>query len=167
MFKFIEELEKLADTTNVQVVEQIFNDSGISDYIVVFLRLLVSCHLQMNADFFNCFIEGHVSIKDFCSHVKLNSHRMCLFLIDVWLLKEVEPMYRESDHIHIIALTSAINVPVCIVYLDRGNQEKVTEHNFPEESKPFMFILYRPGHYDIIYEWFISVRFFVFAKAAV
>ncbi len=67
--KFIEELEKLADTTNVQVVEQIFNDSGISDYIVVFLRLLVSCHLQMNADFFNCFIEGHVSIKDFCSHV--------------------------------------------------------------------------------------------------
>ena len=84
---------------------------------------------------------------------------MCLFLFNVKLLKEVEPMYRESDHIHIIALTSAINVPVCIVYLDRGNQDKVTEHNFPEESQPFMFILYRPGHYDIIYEWFISVRF--------
>ncbi len=161
MFKFIEELEKLADTTNIQVVEQIFNDSGISDYIVVFLRLLVSCHLQMNADFFNCFIEGHMSIKDFCSHVSSTQpeYRMSLFLLNEWLLKEVEPMYRESDHIHIIALTSAINVPVCIVYLDRGNQDKVTEHNFPEESKPFMFILYRPGHYDIIYEWTLFTRF--------
>lgn len=61
-------------------------------------------------------------------------------------------MYRESDHIHIIALTNAINVSVGIIYLDRTDQEKATPHNFPEDSQPTNFILYRPGHYDIIYQ---------------
>ena len=62
-------------------------------------------------------------------------------------------MYRESDHIHITALTNALNVPVGIVYLDRGNQDQVTVHSFPEEGQtPNITILYRPGHYDIIYK---------------
>ncbi len=62
-------------------------------------------------------------------------------------------MYKESDHIHIIALTSAINVPVSIIYLDRTtDQETATQHNFPEESQPSICLLYRPGHYDIISE---------------
>ena len=61
-------------------------------------------------------------------------------------------MYRESDHIHIIALTNAINVPVGIIYLDRTTgQDKATQHNFPEDSEPNITILYRPGHYDVIY----------------
>ncbi len=62
-------------------------------------------------------------------------------------------MYRESDHIHIIALTNALNVPVAIIYLDRTDQDKATPHNFPEDSNPNIHILYRPGHYDIIYRW--------------
>lgn len=67
-------------------------------------------------------------------------------------LKEVEPMYRESDHIHIIALTSALQIPVGIIYLDRTEQGKAAKaHCFPEDSTPQIFILYRPGHYDIIY----------------
>ena len=58
---------------------------------------MVSCHLQMNADFFQAFVDGYPTIKDFCNH-------------------EVEPMYRESDHIHVIALTTIINVAVSIIY---------------------------------------------------
>jgi ubiquitin thioesterase protein OTUB1 len=61
-------------------------------------------------------------------------------------------MYRESDHIHIIALTAAINVPVSIIYLDRTDQPETTTHNFPEDAQPELYILYRPGHYDIIYK---------------
>lgn len=130
---FLENLDKLADSSmNIEGLENIFNDSGLSDYIVVFLRLIVSCYLQMNSEFFLSFIDTYATMKEFCSH-------------------EVEPMYRESDHIHIIALTNAINVPVSIIYLDRTDQEKATPHNFPEDSQPNIFILYRPGHYDIIY----------------
>ncbi len=61
-------------------------------------------------------------------------------------------MYRESDHIHIIALTNALNTPVGIIYLDRGEHDHVTIHNFPEDCPDSKItILYRPGHYDIIY----------------
>ena len=73
----------------------------------------------------------------------------CYYLSDK---QEVEPMYRESDHIHIIALTQAIDVSVRIVYMDRTNQEVNHEHTFPEDcTEPFVHLLYRPGHYDIIY----------------
>jgi ubiquitin thioesterase protein OTUB1 len=61
-------------------------------------------------------------------------------------------MYRESDHIHVIAITKATNVPVRVVYMDRSGQDDTTEHIFPEDSIPKLNILYRPGHYDILYE---------------
>ena len=63
-----------------------FNDQATSDYVVVYLRLLVSKELKKNADFFQFFMEDGKSVEEFC-------------------LTEVEPMYRESDHIHITALT--------------------------------------------------------------
>ena len=61
-------------------------------------------------------------------------------------------MYRESDHIHIIALTNALNVAVSVIFLDRTEKDKVTARNFPEDSSPIIQMLYRPGHYDIIYK---------------
>ena len=68
------------------------------------------------------------------------------------LLQEVEPMGKESDHIHIIALTSALGVPVSVVYMDRGGDtSQCITHNFPEDSVPIITLLYRPGHYDILY----------------
>lgn len=132
---FLDVLEKLeGDITSEELEVNVFCDPGLSDYIVVFLRLVVSCFLQLNSEFYLSFIsEEYQTMKDFCSH-------------------EVEPMYRESDHIHIIALTNAINVPVGIIYLDRTTgQDKATQHNFPEDSEPNITILYRPGHYDVIY----------------
>ena len=63
-----------------------FNDQAVSDYVVVYLRLLVSKELKANADFFQMFLEDGKTVEEFC-------------------LTEVEPMYRESDHIHITALT--------------------------------------------------------------
>ena len=63
-----------------------FNEQAMSDYVVVYLRLLVSKELKANADFFQFFMEDGKTVEEFC-------------------LTEVEPMYRESDHIHITALT--------------------------------------------------------------
>lgn len=34
-------------------------------------------------------------------------------------------MYRESDHIHITALTNALGVSVKVRYMDRGGTEEV------------------------------------------
>lgn len=133
--QFVGVLDRISDKEikSKEDLLKAFNDQGLSDYLVVFLRLITSGYLQKNAEFYSNFIEGHATVKDFCS-------------------QEVEPMYRESDHIHIIALTSATEVAVQINYLDRSSSgEKVNVHNFPEGSTPRIHLLYRPGHYDIIY----------------
>ena len=65
-------------------------------------------------------------------------------------------MYRESDHMHAIALGSALNVGIRVVYLDRGEAStSPPEHDFPEieHGCPSVYLLYRPGHYDILYKW--------------
>lgn len=77
---------------------------------------------------------------------RIFSHVLCL------LWQEVEPMGKESDHIHIIALTSSLGVGVCIEYMDRGEGDKVTSHHFPDGSPPVLSLLYKPGHYDILYK---------------
>uniref|UniRef100_A0AAZ3SK50 Ubiquitin thioesterase OTUB1 n=1 Tax=Oncorhynchus tshawytscha TaxID=74940 RepID=A0AAZ3SK50_ONCTS len=110
-----------------------FRDQSVSDYIVVYLRLLTSGYLQREHGFFQHFIEGGRSVKEFCQ-------------------QEVEPMSKESDHIHIIALAQALNVSILVEYMDRGEGGSVNHHVFPEGSEPRVFLLYRPGHYDILYK---------------
>ena len=60
-------------------------------------------------------------------------------------------MYHESDHMHITALTEAVGVPVRVEYMDRGEGGVVNHHDFPEGSQPVIHLLYRPGHYDLLY----------------
>lgn len=52
-----------------------------------------------------------------------------------------------------IALCSALNIGVRVEYMDRGATDggQVKAHEFPEGLKPKVFLLYRPGHYDILY----------------
>lgn len=113
-------------------LHKMFNDQGYSDYIVVYLRLITSGQLQRDSEFYQHFIEGDRSVADFCH-------------------QEVEPMYKESDHIHIIALSAALNVGVRVRYMDRGEASEVIAHDFPEGVHPAIHLLYRPGHYDILY----------------
>ena len=74
------------------------------------------------------------------------------------MTQEVEPMGRESDHIHIATLTTSTDVPVRVEYMDRGtsgsnqNELSVNHHDFPSDSSPpKICLIYRPGHYDILY----------------
>ena len=77
----------------------------------------------------------------------------------------VDPMDEESDHVQIVALTDALHVPLRVVYLDRsagamgaaGDASPlgahVDRHDFlpPGTGHPSVHLLYRPGHYDILY----------------
>lgn len=67
--KLLEVLDKLEENATSDSLQEIFCDSVTSDYIVVYLRLIVSCYLQKNEEFFQCFIENYTTIKDFCIHV--------------------------------------------------------------------------------------------------
>ncbi|CAG2250807.1 ubiquitin thioesterase OTUB1-like [Mytilus galloprovincialis] len=128
---FMEAVTKL-ETIDQEELISMFNDQGLSDYLVVYLRLIVSGLLQKEHEFYANFIEGYATVKDFCGH-------------------EVEPMGKESDHIHITALTQALGVPVQVLYMDHSEGSKCNLHVFPEDSKPSITLLYRPGHYDVLY----------------
>lgn len=59
--------------------------------------------------------------------------------------------------INFVALCTALNVGVRVEYMDRGEAEggQVKAHDFPEGLKPKVYLLYRPGHYDILYpNWY-------------
>lgn len=88
-------------------------------------------------------------------------------------------MGEESDHVHITALSDALGVPIRVVYLDRSSCDSagvsVNHHDFipavgglpnasgsTETVSPFITLLYRPGHYDILYsKWWLLFVFVV------
>lgn len=131
---FMDTLSRLSGENKMSPEElaMTFNDEGMSNYLVVFLRLLTSKQLQKDGEFYQNFMEGGRTVAEFCS-------------------TEVEPMYHESDHIHIIALCAASDLAVRVVYLDRGQGTEAAVHDTPEDSTPSVHLLYRPGHYDILY----------------
>ncbi|XP_015602185.1 ubiquitin thioesterase otubain-like [Cephus cinctus] len=131
---FMEVIDKVGGDSEASRLElhKLFNEQGYSDYVVVYLRLITSGQLQREADFYQHFIEGDRTISEFCH-------------------QEVEPMYKESDHIHIIAMSTALGTGVRVRYMDRGAGTEVTAHDFPEGALPTVHLLYRPGHYDILY----------------
>ncbi|CAI5987715.1 unnamed protein product [Closterium sp. NIES-64] len=118
-------------------------DPDCSNYAVMFLRFITSADIQHRADFFHPFLPDAVAGM---SAPKEAAKQFCH--------KAVEPMGEESDHMHITAITDALAVPIRIVYLDRSAGQANFHEFLPEESvraTPAMTLLYRPGHYDILY----------------
>lgn len=121
-------------------------DQSVSDYVVMFFRFVTAGEIRKRAEFFEPFIMGlsNTTVDQFCK-------------------SSVEPMGEESDHIHITALSDALGVPIRVVYLDRSSCDTggitVNHHDFipvganekAETVTPFITLLYRPGHYDILY----------------
>ena len=64
----------------------------LDDTLTLLSRLLTSKQLQLEGEFYQNFMEGGRSVAEFCN-------------------TEVEPMYKESDHIHIIGKCRLIFTP--------------------------------------------------------
>ncbi|KAK9824088.1 hypothetical protein WJX72_007637 [[Myrmecia] bisecta] len=147
------------DPLTVASLEGNMRDGMLSNMVVMLLRMLTSCEIQRREDFFAPFIMGMsddaLSVEQF--------RRRC-----------VEPMGEESDHVHIVALTDALQIPIRVVYLDRsmgaamagveaGEGASVNHHDFIPDAcaaaagggpvQPRVHVLYRPGHYDILYPY--------------
>lgn len=118
-----------------------------SNTLVVVLRMLVSAHLQLNAEAYLPFIyefsdpaiesqPARAVMEDFCR-------------------RHVEAIGVESDQIHIIAVTKIMGCCIQIVYLDASQDVGNMVMSFGDRSGSLleapMSLLYRPGHYDIVY----------------
>lgn len=67
-------IEQVEKQTSVADLLASFNDQSTSDYLVVYLRLLTSGYLQRESKFFEHFIEGGRTVKEFCQQVPSPLH---------------------------------------------------------------------------------------------
>ena len=52
-----------------------------------------------------------------------------------------------------IALADATGVCIRVKHLDRSGDSTVNHHDFPDDGSERMIdLLYKPGHYDILYK---------------
>jgi len=122
-------------SSSVDTVEKMFEEGGgeQGNYAVFYSRLLTSAHIRLHKEEFIPFIERYPSVETFCG-------------------AEVEPMHVEAEQLQLLALTRELDMPVEIVYLDQSNQgDYPALYIFPEGRVPCVRLLYRPGHYDLIY----------------
>ncbi|KPV72020.1 uncharacterized protein RHOBADRAFT_56156 [Rhodotorula graminis WP1] len=143
-----------------------FNDPETNSCIIVILRLITSAYLRTHEDEFAPFLFALDDDPRFLADGGAPTMRQ--FCAD-----QVEAVAREADHLAIAALTRALQVPLRIAYLDQsllgaqqlapggeGASSAEAEVNFFEfedeaarrgEKGIEGGLLYRPGHYDILY----------------
>ncbi|KAJ9462451.1 Ubiquitin thioesterase otubain-like [Diplonema papillatum] len=103
----------------------------LSDWIAYYCRFAASCYMQTNEDMFAPFLD--TDVKTYCT-------------------QNIETVGCEFDQCAIIALANALRTVVKIEYFDLSPSDACNCHTFPEDDKtPLVHLLYRPGHYDLIY----------------
>eukprot|EP01038_Epipyxis_sp_PR26KG_P012105 gene12105-16202_t len=144
MVQLIEDLFSLS----IDSLYQLFQEDGKSNYYTWFMRLLTAGFMKRDPDRFLPFVEGSfVDIDSFCK-------------------SEVEPMNKECEQLQIVAITEYLGVLVDVEYLDgrtftasEGLAKVVflpssfTNEKHKSDHEQFkVHLLYRPGHYDILYK---------------
>jgi ubiquitin thioesterase protein OTUB1 len=127
-------LAYLSSLTSLDSFLSFFNQPLVADTMVILLRLTTSAYLRLNLDEFLPFIDELSNIDEFCT-------------------VQVENMGRDADHVHITALSKALDLTITIAYLDARSDGECILHEFKGESSSIfqhMYLLYRPGHYDIL-----------------
>lgn len=115
----------------VAELEVRMNHEDVVQWYITWLRCLTSFQLQSHADVYSPYLVEHASIKAFCQ-------------------AEVDGINREVDALQILALCTELQVAVHIEYLDNSDGP-LKGYTIPEGKEPLVTVLYRPGHYDIIY----------------
>lgn len=127
---FEEQIQTLVDKSDMSLI---FSDSSIDGYLIALMRCICGAALKRWSDEYTPFLPSeYATIESFCR-------------------AEVDPMYRDCDQLQIVALTRILHVPIDIIYLDQSEQE-LAIHSFGDEASGQRIpLLYKPGHYDLLY----------------
>lgn len=121
-----------------------FNDVGLSMAIITYFKLLTSAWIQTHANDFQPFLLDQ-DIREYCA-------------------TQIEPSICEIDHVGMAALAEVLVKPAGlaleVLYLDRSPGEEINTYRIdplghdgiPIPNPPTLRLLYRPGHYDILYK---------------
>jgi ubiquitin thioesterase protein OTUB1 len=136
----VEFLEQVVNgrMTPEQLHTQLTEEGGVSEYCSWYLRALTATWCKAHADKFLPYLEeGYVDVAQFCA-------------------SQIEPVGSEATMVAIVAFAECFGVSVSIEYLD-GHPfdftKGLTKYILGDEetSKLQLTLLYRPGHYDILY----------------
>ncbi|TPX48093.1 hypothetical protein SeMB42_g01662 [Synchytrium endobioticum] len=124
------------------LMHRFVHESYDADTLVCYLRLVTAALLKRDREIYEAFVaDSYPTIDLFISH-------------------QVEPMQIEADNIHIVAISNALGVNVKVANLDTSETdgEVINYHEFTHmdsiqgvKNEPEVHLLYRPGHYDILY----------------
>ncbi|KAF2206943.1 hypothetical protein CERZMDRAFT_52163 [Cercospora zeae-maydis SCOH1-5] len=118
-----------------------FNDDGVQNYIITYMRSLTAAWMKSKDTEYAPWLLGQ-TVENYCT-------------------TQVLPVSAEIDNVALSALKDVLLSPAGILlevlYLDRSEGSEVTMHRFdPVASGGFTLgsvrLLYRPGHYDILYK---------------
>ncbi|KAJ5965652.1 hypothetical protein N7481_012366 [Penicillium waksmanii] len=113
-----------------------FNEEYSSNAVITHFRLLTSAWMKLNPDRYQAYLT--MPLDQYCG-------------------TRIEPVRSEIDEVGLQALVDGVINPsqfgVEILYLDRSEGEHVTPHQISDKCPIHATIrlLYRPGHYDILY----------------
>jgi ubiquitin thioesterase protein OTUB1 len=113
-----------------------FNEGYSSDAIITHFRILTSAWMKLNPHRYQAFLP--MPLDQYCS-------------------SRIDPVKTEIDEVGLQALIDGViegsGFGVEILYLDRSEGEVVTPHLLSSNrpSGATIRLLYRPGHYDILY----------------
>ena len=131
-----EQLDYLIEQPDPQTFldTEMLADPSVDGYIMAFMRCACGTALKKWSEEFTAFLpEPYTSIQAFCR-------------------SEVDPMYRDADHLQVAALSKILHTTIRIVYLDKSPGEEANIINFGDESNDCtVHLLYRPGHYDLLF----------------
>lgn len=129
------------DATNPPTLESLWDhDEYGSNMAIMYLRLLTSAEMKTNMDSYSAFIDSEEG--DFARWCQLN----------------VEAVGIDADQVQMIALSRAVGVPLTIANLGSGECEtdlsisKFDIERTDERLPTTVTLLYRPGHYDLLYK---------------
>jgi ubiquitin thioesterase protein OTUB1 len=138
--------EELPVLESKQQLDVIFNDFGSSEHLVWFARLLAGAYLKRNEERFEPFLPApYTSVQAYVS-------------------SEVEPQGKECEELEINALCDVLAWPVVVEYISAKTHTTstfgppitttattTTTTTGGGGGPTPICLLYRPGHYDILY----------------
>ncbi|KAL4863772.1 hypothetical protein BDV12DRAFT_22034 [Aspergillus spectabilis] len=143
---FVDETEKVFESV-LNAINQgerhdsflvaIFDDDYRSNSIITHFRLLTSAWMKLNHQRYQAFLS--MPLDHYCS-------------------TRIDPTKTEIDEVGLQALVDGVieesGLMVQILYLDRSEGDAVTPHTLTQPGPAIgaIRLLYRPGHYDLLYQ---------------
>lgn len=110
-------------------------DEDLSSCLICYSRFMLSHYLQTHKEDFEAFVYAteYSSLDQYCRN-------------------EIESMYKDADNIGITGFAKLWDICILIEYIDVSQQQHSIKIPDDPLIEPTIYLLFRPGHYDILYK---------------